>query len=91
LRAYGLVQFLTLALIALVLVLFPSRLRGAGYLWCMFIGYVIAKLFEEFDGQVYDALGQVISGHSLKHVIAAISLWIFALALKRRRLRGMQT
>jgi len=91
LRAYGLVQFLTLVLIALVLVLFPSRLSGSGYLWCMFVGYVIAKLFEEFDGQVYDVLGHVISGHSLKHMIAALSLWIFALALKRRRLRGIQT
>jgi hypothetical protein len=89
LRAYALVQFLTLALIALVLVLFPSRLSGTQYLWGMFLGYAIAKLLEEFDHQVYDASGHVMSGHALKHVVAAISLWLFVAALQRRRLRGI--
>ena len=36
--------------------------------------YVIAKLLERFDKQVFSAIG-FISGHSLKHIAAAVATW----------------
>ncbi|HYM36413.1 MAG TPA: ceramidase domain-containing protein [Steroidobacteraceae bacterium] len=86
LRLYGLVQFLSLVIVALIFWLFPSRLSGIGYLWAMFAGYAIAKLLEEFDAYVYDAFGHQVSGHALKHVVAAGAMYCFLLALQRRRL-----
>jgi hypothetical protein len=54
------------------------------YFWWMLVFYAIAKLFEFFDAQVF-ALGGVISGHSLKHVAAAMTPAVFLYALSRRR------
>lgn len=84
LRLYALVQFLSLLLIALIFWLFPSRLSGIGYLWAMFGGYALAKVLEELDGNIY-ALGQMMSGHALKHVAAAVGMYCFLVALQRRR------
>ena len=39
------------------------------------IWYVIAKLFEAADYPIYQAMGA--SGHSLKHLAAAVSTWYF--------------
>lgn len=84
LRLYGLVQFLSLAMIALIWLMFPSRLSGIGYLWSMFAGYALAKVLEELDEQVYAALGNQMSGHALKHIAAAAGMYCFVLALRRR-------
>lgn len=84
LRLYGLVQFLSLAMIALIWLMFPSRLTGIGYLWGMFAGYALAKVLEEFDAAVYAAFGGQMSGHALKHVAAAAGMYCFVLALRRR-------
>jgi len=83
LRLYGLVQFLSLAVVAMIFWMFPSRLSGIGYLWAMFGGYALAKVLEELDGVIY-AAGNVMSGHALKHMAAAAGMYCFLLALRRR-------
>lgn len=87
LRAYGLVQFLPVVLIPLTLWLFDSRLNGNGYIWGVIAAYAVSKLLEFFDAGIYSALG-IISGHSLKHLIAALGPFIFYLALKNRQIRS---
>ncbi len=87
LRLYGLVQFLSLAFIALTLLLFPSRLTGKGYVWVMFGGYALAKVFEEFDTKIFSILGNQMSGHALKHVAAALGMYAFVVALQNRKVR----
>ena len=82
LRPYALVQFLPMLLIPLVLLLYPKP--GSGAVWLALACYVAAKLLELFDGQVYQALGQLISGHSLKHLVAAAGMWLLLVGLKRR-------
>lgn len=47
-----------------------SRYTHGENLYWVFAGYAAAKLFETFDRAVYGLSG-VISGHSLKHVVAA--------------------
>ena len=46
--------------------------------------YAIAKLCEHFDAATFDVLG-FISGHSLKHVFAALSSAALIYVLHRRR------
>lgn len=73
LRFYALVQFLPIMLIPLILWLYPKRYFNSGYLLWAFVFYFLAKLLEHFDVIIYQTLGQM-SGHSLKHVSAAIAV-----------------
>jgi hypothetical protein len=88
LRPYALVQFLPVLLIPLVLLVYPKR--GSGPVWLALGCYVLAKLLEAFDPQVYVALGRAISGHSLKHVAAAMGMWALLAGLKSAHSAGIQ-
>ncbi|MDD2660853.1 MAG: ceramidase domain-containing protein [Methylococcales bacterium] len=90
LRAYVLVQFLPVLLIPLILLLFNSGLDGNKYFWGILIAYAVSKLMEFFDAWIYSALG-VISGHTLKHLIAAYAAFIFYRALENRRILSKRT
>ncbi len=85
LRAYVLVQFLPIVLIPLMLVLFTSRLNGNKYIWGVIGAYALSKVMELLDTPIYNTLG-VISGHSLKHLIAAFATYIFYRALRDRQI-----
>jgi len=85
LRPYVLVQFLPIVLIPLMLVLFTSRLNGNKYIWGIIGAYAVSKLMEHFDARIYNTLG-VVSGHSLKHLVAALATFIFYLALRNRQI-----
>ena len=74
LRPYVLVQYGTLLAIALLLALFPGRLRGERYLIAGLIAYGVAKGFEMADTFVFDVTRHVVSGHTIKHLIAAAAL-----------------
>ena len=39
------------------------------------VWYAVAKLLELGDAQVYAWSGELVSGHSLKHVAAAMAAW----------------
>lgn len=82
LRPYALVQFLPVVLIPVILLLYPRP--GSAGLWIALGAYVAAKLLEQFDVQVYAALAGIVSGHSLKHVVAALGMWALLAGLRRR-------
>lgn len=73
LRMYGWVQYFPMLAIPLILVLFgrSGGLAGLRSLVWVVVWYVVAKVLEHFDIGVYRALG--VSGHTLKHVAAAVS------------------
>jgi len=79
LRAYAIVQFLPMLLIPLMLLLFPGMRMQASWLWAALAAYAGAKAAEFFDAGIY-ALGGFVSGHSLKHLLAALSAWWIARA-----------
>ncbi|MBI4468793.1 MAG: ceramidase domain-containing protein [Acidobacteria bacterium] len=85
LRFYLLVQFGSLLLVVLLLVLYPARYRGTGYLAVGLAAYAAAKGFEMADREVF-ALGQIVSGHTLKHLIAAGGV-AFLIGMLRARTR----
>jgi hypothetical protein len=84
LRPYLIVQFLPLVILPIVLLLFRSRYTGTGELWASLGCYGIAKLLEMLDRVVYIA-GGIVSGHTLKHLVAAIGAWFVLAMLQRRR------
>lgn len=47
--------------------------------------YAVAKVAELGDAAVFEVTGHVVSGHTLKHVIAAFAAWPLIAALNARR------
>lgn len=86
LRWYGLVQFLPMLLIPCLVGLYPSRLMPAGQIWLVLGVYALAKVLELVDQPLYIALG--ISGHTLKHLVAAGGLYILWWGLTGRKAAG---
>jgi hypothetical protein len=83
LRFYALVQFLPMLLIPLVLMTSRSRFASNGYVWGLLGAYAAAKLAEYGDDVLYRWPG-FLSGHSIKHLLAAAGVWFFLVGLKKR-------
>jgi hypothetical protein len=84
LRLYVLVQFLPLLTIPAVLLLFGDAHKNRRYLLVALAIYMVSKLAEHFDRAVFEWTGAVISGHSLKHLLAALALFVVYMMLRRR-------
>jgi hypothetical protein len=64
------VQFLPGLAVILLFVLYPPKYTGAYYWIIVGALYALAKLFEFADEAIYSA-GNLVSGHTLKHLAAA--------------------
>lgn len=84
LRYYALVQFFPMLVMPVILVCFRSRCSKVRAYWYLLALFVVAKIFEYFDGEVYNAIG-VISGHSIKHIAVALGLYILLVSYERRQ------
>ena len=80
---YAGVQFYSLFLIALMIWLFPPRYgRTADLLWVIGI-YALAKAAEACDQAILNT-AMLLSGHTLKHLIAAVAVfWLLRMLSKR--------
>lgn len=87
LRPYIIVQFLPMLLIPLIIILYKSRSDLGRYLWWMIFFYAAAKVLEQLDTAVY-AAGHIVSGHTLKHLVASLAPLSLACGLLRRRAHG---
>jgi hypothetical protein len=85
LRFYAAVQ--AYAVLVLMVVLFiPAHYSRSSDLGVVVGLYVLAKLLETFDKQIFSA-GHLVSGHTLKHVAAGFAgFWILRMLEKRRPL-----
>jgi hypothetical protein len=83
LRPYVLVQFLPVLLLPLILVLFRSRFLRDRFVLFALVLYAAAKALEYHDGRIFAALG-VLSGHSLKHAVAALAVACLVFAVPTR-------
>ncbi len=86
LRPYFLVQFSPLLVIPLLLVLFPARYTGSRLYLLALGAYLLAKVTEVKDLEIY-RLGGVVSGHTVKHLLAAAGIGVMAWMLARREPR----
>ena len=83
---YAVLQGYSVVILFLLARLRPSRYTRGNDIYWVFAGYVVAKLFETFDGALYE-LGHVASGHSLKHLAAAVAGLLVARMLLLRTLQ----
>lgn len=74
LRLYVVVQFFPVLAIPVLVWAYPGRHTTDRGLWASLGCYVLAKILEEADGLVL-AFGGWVSGHTLKHLLAAAGGW----------------
>jgi len=84
LRPYYLVQFYPLLAIPLLLLLFPPRYTGTGYLFLALFWYVLAKLAEHLLDHPFFFWTGWVSGHTIKHLLAAVGAYCILRMVMRR-------
>jgi hypothetical protein len=80
LRPYALVQFLPMLLIPVIVALYRSTHLRAITVWTMILFYMAAKVAELLDGRIMAATS-FISGHTIKHLFAAMTPAVLVVAL----------
>ncbi len=83
LNYYIVTQFYSLLLIILIGIFFPSQYTNASDMHYVIVLYGLAKIAESLDQEIYN-FGQVISGHTLKHLLAALAVYWIVRMLRRR-------
>jgi len=85
LRFYGFIQFYPMLIIPLIFLLFasPANNKELYLLVWVIVWYGAAKIFELFDKDIYRITG-FISGHSLKHIAAAIATWYIVIFFEKK-------
>lgn len=83
LRFYATVQLYSV-LFLLMAFLFPPRYTFGSDLAIVAGFYILAKVLETLDKPIF-SVGQIVSGHTLKHLAAALSgYWILRMVKRRR-------
>ena len=84
LRMYAAVQVYAIV-VALVMLLIPPRYARTWDLAIVAAFYGLAKLLETFDPQIFALDGGLLSGHTLKHLAAAMAgVWLVRMVWKRQ-------
>jgi hypothetical protein len=101
LRPYVLVQYYPILLIPSILLLFPpttatpathghpatpATKEALSLVWAV-VWYIIAKLFDLCDHPIFSLSGWV-SGHTLKHIAAAIATWYLVKMFQQKYRKG---
>ncbi|XP_052204198.1 uncharacterized protein LOC127809449 isoform X1 [Diospyros lotus] len=84
LRPYALVQFVPCIAIPVMAILLPPMYTHSAY-WLWAAGfYLLAKVEEATDRPIYKWTHHIVSGHTLKHLCAAVVPVFLALMLAKR-------
>jgi len=83
LRFYGTVQAYSVIFVLLALLL-PTPYTCGSDLLLIAGFYVLAKILETLDKQIF-SLGHIVSGHTLKHLAAAMAGYMILRMIKNRR------
>jgi hypothetical protein len=89
LKLYGIVQFGSVALVLGICMFFPSRYSRSTDIFGVVALYALAKIFEAADKPIY-SLGEVVSGHTLKHLCAAAACYLVLRMLMLRQLATIE-
>jgi hypothetical protein len=88
LRPYAAVQVYAVLILPVLLLLPPRYTRSRDFA-VVFGFYVLAKLFETLDRQIFSLDQHTISGHTLKHLAAgAAGFWILGMSKKRQAIQS---
>lgn len=84
LRAYLFMQFYPLLSIVLILILFDAHYSGWPYLVYAIVIYLLARVPEYYDSTVFNLTYNMISGHSVKHIMSGIACLFIIIYLHKR-------
>ena len=84
LRLYAWVQFFPCLVLPLVFWLFAARTSGTWYWFAAAGWYLLAKVLEYTDAEIYSA-GHIMAGHALKHLAAAAACYAILRAFQTRQ------
>ncbi|XWS54886.1 hypothetical protein CRYUN_Cryun10bG0128100 [Craigia yunnanensis] len=91
LRPYALVQFVPCIVIPLIAILLPPMYTHSTY-WLWAAGfYLLAKVEEAMDKVIYKWTHHIVSGHTLKHLCAAMVPVFLTLMLAKRTIETDRT
>lgn len=85
LRFYFIVQFSSFLTIPIILIFFRSHFSHKLYYAGALGAYGLAKWTEVKDREIFDFTNELISGHSLKHILAAFGLLLLWQMIRVRR------
>lgn len=71
---YAAVQYGAIAAVLIIATAYRSRYSRGSDLFGALAIYALAKAAEVLDAQIY-AIGALVSGHTLKHLLAALAVW----------------
>jgi hypothetical protein len=85
LRLYVWVQFAPLLAIPVILAAYDAPYTHRRYLLCGLACYVLAKGAEFYDHEIFEWSSYAISGHSLKHLLAAVApVYVYRMLMLRQ-------
>ncbi len=86
LRAYLWVQAMSLGTAFLIVAVYPNANGGRKYLLAAVLAYAVAIFCEQGDRTLWDLLDGRLSGHTIKHLLAALALYqLFRMLRDRAR------
>jgi hypothetical protein len=84
---YAVVQYGSIAAIIAIVIFFHSRYTHGSYIFGVLAIYAVAKAAEALDAEVF-AMDGIVSGHTVKHLLAAAAAcWLLRMLRLRRPLR----
>jgi hypothetical protein len=82
---YGAYQAWAIVMIVVLMLAYPARRYSHGRLLAWAAGwYGLAKVFETFDLQIYRVTDSLVSGHTIKHVLASFAVFAIVRQLRLR-------
>jgi len=89
LRFYAFAQFYPVIMIPVVFWLFPKHHYTASrYMFWIIMWFGLSKILEYFDQEIFGILGNTLSGHSLKHLAAAVAAFVVLRMLLSNNVRS---
>lgn len=88
LRLYALVQVGCIAASVAISAFWSSRYTKGEGIFVAIAAYGVAKACEAYDRAIFALTGELVSGHTAKHLAAALALYVLVRALRYRQLRA---
>lgn len=83
LRIYAWVQFASMTLLLIIISVYKPTHLSTHYLLLAFFFYILSKIAEYLDKPLFQLTSEIVSGHTIKHLIASIATFYFYILLKR--------
>lgn len=89
LRLYAFVQIYPLIIVPFIIFLLPGIYDSGKYIIYGLICYGIARVFEIFDVRIHELTADIIAGHPIKHLFAALGTYYVLVYLKKRKISNL--